>query len=86
MRSAVTDHSSQVRHKERIYLLCGAGDTVSVSKESYNFSHRCSLSFIDFEGRSDGDSIRRILSIVKPRQLVSTLLTFLRTKTNYAEP
>ena len=35
---------------------------------------RCSLSFIDFEGRSDGDSIKRILSIVKPRQLVRSLL------------
>ena len=33
---------------------------------------RCSLSFIDFEGLSDGDSVKRILSIVKPRQLVST--------------
>ena len=32
---------------------------------------RCSLSFIDFEGLSDGDSVKRILSIVKPRQLVS---------------
>ncbi len=35
---------------------------------------RCSLSFIDFEGRSDGDSIKRILSIVKPRQLVRSVL------------
>ena len=35
---------------------------------------RCSLTFIDFEGRSDGDSIKRILSIVKPRQLVRSLL------------
>ena len=29
------------------------------------------MSFIDFEGRSDGDSIKRILTIMKPRQLVS---------------
>ena len=36
-----------------------------------NICYRSSLSFIDFEGRSDGDSIRRILSIMKPRQLVS---------------
>ena len=34
-------------------------------------SLRCSLSFIDFEGKSDGESIKRILTIVKPRQLVS---------------
>ena len=26
--------------------------------------------YIDFEGRSDGESIKRIISIVKPRQLV----------------
>ncbi|XP_011409895.2 PREDICTED: cleavage and polyadenylation specificity factor subunit 2-like [Amphimedon queenslandica] len=31
---------------------------------------RSSLSFIDFEGRSDGDSIKRILTIMKPRQLI----------------
>lgn len=31
---------------------------------------RGSLSFIDFEGRSDGDSIKRILSMMKPRQLI----------------
>jgi cleavage and polyadenylation specificity factor subunit 2 len=31
---------------------------------------RCSLSFIDFEGLSDGESVKRILSIVKPRQLI----------------
>lgn len=31
---------------------------------------RCSLAFIDFEGRSDGESVKRILSIVKPRQLI----------------
>ena len=29
------------------------------------------MAFIDFEGRSDGESVKRILSIVKPRQLVS---------------
>ena len=27
--------------------------------------------YIDFEGRSDGESIRKILTQVKPRQLVS---------------
>lgn len=27
--------------------------------------------YIDFEGRSDGDSIRRYLTQIKPRQLVS---------------
>lgn len=31
----------------------------------------CSIAFIDFEGRSDGESVKRIISIVKPRQLVS---------------
>ena len=31
---------------------------------------RCSYMYIDFEGRSDGESIKRIISIVKPRQLV----------------
>ena len=31
---------------------------------------KCTITFIDFEGRSDGDSIKRILSLVKPRQLI----------------
>lgn len=31
---------------------------------------KCSYMYIDFEGRSDGESIKRIISIVKPRQLV----------------
>ncbi|XP_028396324.1 LOW QUALITY PROTEIN: cleavage and polyadenylation specificity factor subunit 2-like [Dendronephthya gigantea] len=31
---------------------------------------KCSHMYIDFEGRSDGESIKRIISIVKPRQLV----------------
>ena len=42
-------------------------------------SFRCSLSFIDFEGRSDGESIKRILSIVKPRQLVRIVLILIDT-------
>ncbi len=32
---------------------------------------RCSISYIDFEGRSDGESVKKIVSFVKPRQLVS---------------
>lgn len=39
-----------------------------VEKRTINI--KCSLVFIDFEGRSDGESIKRIISIVKPRQLV----------------
>ena len=35
-----------------------------------NIDIKCTITFIDFEGRSDGDSIKRILSIVKPRQLI----------------
>ncbi|XP_065184481.1 cleavage and polyadenylation specificity factor subunit 2-like [Sycon ciliatum] len=31
---------------------------------------RCRRQFIDFEGRSDGESIKRILNLVKPRQLI----------------
>lgn len=31
---------------------------------------RAGILFIDFEGRSDGESIRKIISQIKPRQLV----------------
>ena len=37
---------------------------------------RCSLLYIDFEGRSDGESIKRILSLVNPRNLVSSLYMY----------
>lgn len=37
------------------------------------FLFRCSLLYIDFEGRSDGESIKRILSLVNPRNLVSSV-------------
>jgi len=30
----------------------------------------CSVSFIDFEGRSDGESIKKIISMMKPRRLI----------------
>ncbi|XP_047136980.1 cleavage and polyadenylation specificity factor subunit 2 isoform X1 [Hydra vulgaris] len=43
--------------------------TKSVS-EMVKVDVRCKISYIDFEGRSDGESVRRILSIVKPRQLI----------------
>ncbi|XP_046847920.1 cleavage and polyadenylation specificity factor subunit 2-like [Xenia sp. Carnegie-2017] len=39
-----------------------------VEKKTINI--KCSYLYIDFEGRSDGESIKRIVSIVKPRQLV----------------
>ncbi|XP_071478507.1 cleavage and polyadenylation specificity factor subunit 2-like [Diadema antillarum] len=31
---------------------------------------KCSVTFIDFEGRSDGESIKKLVTQVKPRQLV----------------
>eukprot|EP00112_Aurelia_sp_Birch-Aquarium-sp1_P022238 Seg62.8 transcript_id=Seg62.8/GoldUCD/mRNA.D3Y31 product="Cleavage and polyadenylation specificity factor subunit 2" protein_id=Seg62.8/GoldUCD/D3Y31 len=31
---------------------------------------KCQITYIDFEGRSDGESVKRILSLVKPRQLI----------------
>ena len=34
---------------------------------------RCSITYIDFEGRSDGESVKKIVSFVKPRQLVSSV-------------
>lgn len=31
---------------------------------------KCQITYIDFEGRSDGESVKRILTLVKPRQLI----------------
>jgi len=35
-----------------------------------NLEIKCQITYIDFEGRSDGESVKRILSLVKPRQLI----------------
>lgn len=32
--------------------------------------HRAKVAYIDYEGRSDGDSIKKIINQMKPRQLV----------------
>jgi len=42
---------------------------------------RCTIKYIDFEGRSDGESVKRILSLVKPRQLILVHGTKAATKT-----
>lgn len=34
------------------------------------FLHRARVMYIDYEGRSDGDSIKKIINQMKPRQLV----------------
>jgi len=38
--------------------------------EKRSLDIKCSVLYIDFEGRSDGESIKRILSLVNPRQLI----------------
>lgn len=35
-----------------------------------SFPHRARVTYIDYEGRSDGDSIKKIINQMKPRQLV----------------
>ncbi|KAI1286060.1 Cleavage and polyadenylation specificity factor subunit 2 [Halotydeus destructor] len=35
-----------------------------------SFKVEASISYIDFEGRSDGESLKKILSLVKPRRLI----------------
>lgn len=34
------------------------------------FQVMCQVAFIDFEGRSDGESVKKILSQIKPKQLI----------------
>ncbi|XP_022083164.1 cleavage and polyadenylation specificity factor subunit 2-like [Acanthaster planci] len=43
--------------------------TKCVSRE-VTLEVKCSVNFIDFEGRSDGESIKKLISQVKPRQLI----------------
>ncbi|XP_033637127.1 cleavage and polyadenylation specificity factor subunit 2-like [Asterias rubens] len=43
--------------------------TKCVSRE-VTMEVKCSVNFIDFEGRSDGESIKKLITQVKPRQLI----------------
>ncbi|XP_038072490.1 cleavage and polyadenylation specificity factor subunit 2-like isoform X2 [Patiria miniata] len=43
--------------------------TKCVSRE-VTLEVKCSVNFIDFEGRSDGESIKKLITQVKPRQLI----------------
>lgn len=43
------------------------------SVETITLECRCKVHFIDFEGRSDGKSIRNILQRVAPKRLVTSL-------------
>ena len=37
-----------------------------------NLNIKANISYIDFEGRSDGESVKKILTQIKPRQLVGS--------------
>lgn len=54
--------------------LAGQGELAKVPTkcvaEKRQLNLRCSMLYIDFEGRSDGESIKRILSLVNPRNLI----------------
>jgi cleavage and polyadenylation specificity factor subunit 2 len=43
-------------------------------KETLELNIRAKLMHIDFEGRSDGESIKKLLANIKPKNLVSTFL------------
>ncbi len=65
--------------QDNIWCVCLIPDmaevpTKCVSKK-VELQVKANIVFIDFEGRSDGESIRKILSQIKPRQMVSTLGT-----------
>lgn len=34
---------------------------------------KCSISYIDFEGRSDGESIMKIIQQIKPREVGASI-------------
>ena len=60
--------------KKTFYLLKYLNICLFISRYSSQRTFlvfRCSMVYIDFEGRSDGESIKRILSLVNPRNLVS---------------
>ena len=52
-------------------MFCSCIFAVTFSNKLVCVVFRCSMLYIDFEGRSDGESIKRILSLVNPRNLVS---------------
>ena len=44
--------------------------------EKRNLDIKAKILQIDFEGRSDGESIKTIISTIKPKNLVSSLVVF----------
>ena len=38
--------------------------------EKRSLKIKCKLAFIDYEGRSDGDSVKKIIAHCKPKQLI----------------
>lgn len=44
--------------------------TICLISKHMHLQILCKVEFIDFEGRSDGESIKKILSQIKPKQLV----------------
>ncbi|EDV21733.1 uncharacterized protein TRIADDRAFT_30006 [Trichoplax adhaerens] len=66
------DKPKKVTHSDRHYFLNKGNPKIPTKCVSFlkHIDINCRISLIDFEGRSDGESIRNILSLVNPRHLV----------------
>ncbi|XP_066932517.1 cleavage and polyadenylation specificity factor subunit 2-like [Clytia hemisphaerica] len=67
--------------KEEMELLEIKEPPTKCISQTIQLDIRCTLAYIDFEGRSDGESVKRILSLVKPRQLILVHATEQATRT-----
>lgn len=70
MPEELIDQQTMEDMKEEMELLEIKEPPTKCVTQRINLEIRCQLAYIDFEGRSDGESVKRILSLVKPRQLI----------------
>ncbi len=52
----------------------GSEEPTKCIKETYELEIKAKIMHIDFEGRSDGESIKKILANLKPKNLVKILI------------
>eukprot|EP00794_Sanderia_malayensis_P003077 gene3078-3542_t len=66
--TTILEEEKMEEELEAIHDLTKVPTKCVVTREKVDI--KCQITYIDFEGRSDGESVKRILSLVKPRQLI----------------
>lgn len=70
---SATAELNKNRAQTNLFILCIEKQDIPMKTvvETVRLNIKAKLIFIDFEGLSDGDSVKKILANIKPRNLVS---------------